>query len=136
LLSLSRNQLRILPGLLTGHLFNLGLVNSPEYDRLQAGIWDGLTLSLKLWCFSHIEIQAPALSLYATRWLWRHLCWQYVAVCSRSGAAEWMSSRSAQGSITAKVYGSMPTLLYSILFCTKTNIPVPYMWTDIRVLNC
>jgi hypothetical protein len=39
LLSLSRNQLRIMTGLLTGHcnlkghLFKLGLVNSPECDR-------------------------------------------------------------------------------------------------------
>jgi hypothetical protein len=39
LLSLSRNQLRILTGLLTGHchlkghLFKLGLVNSPKCDR-------------------------------------------------------------------------------------------------------
>jgi hypothetical protein len=39
LLNLSRNQLRIMTGLLTGHchlkgcLFKLGLVNSPECDR-------------------------------------------------------------------------------------------------------
>jgi hypothetical protein len=31
---------------------------------------------------------------------------------------------------------SMPTLLYSILFYTKTNIPVPDMQTEVRVLNC
>jgi hypothetical protein len=30
---LSRNQLRILTGLVTEHLFKLGLVNSPECDR-------------------------------------------------------------------------------------------------------
>jgi hypothetical protein len=33
LLSLNRNQLRILTGLFTGHLFKLGLVDSPECDR-------------------------------------------------------------------------------------------------------
>ena len=39
LLNLSRNQIRIMTGLLTGHchlkghLFKLGLVNSPEYNR-------------------------------------------------------------------------------------------------------
>jgi hypothetical protein len=44
LLNLSRNQFRILTGLLAGHcqlkghLFNLGLANSPECEGMQASI--------------------------------------------------------------------------------------------------
>jgi hypothetical protein len=75
---LSRNQLRIMTELQTGHChlkghpFKLELVNSPDW-QMQADNLRGLTHSLWLSGFDHIKIQEPGLSFYETRCLWRHL---------------------------------------------------------------
>ena len=94
LFDLSRNQLSILRVLLTGHChfkghpFKLRLVNSPKCE-IQVGIWNSLPHSLWLWGFGHIKTQAPGSSFYKTRWLWRHLCQQETALCSRCDPAKW-----------------------------------------------
>jgi len=59
---------------------------------MQTGIWNSLAHSLWLCGFGQIKIQAPGLSFSETRWLWRHVCQQDTALCSRSGTADWMSS--------------------------------------------
>jgi hypothetical protein len=72
LLSLSRNQLRIMTGLLTGHchlkghLFKIGLVYSPECDRCK----QASKMASHVLCdcgIGHIKTQACASSFYETR---------------------------------------------------------------------
>ena len=63
---------------------------------MQAGIWNGLTHSFWLQGFGHIKIQTSGLSLDETRWLWRHLCQQDAAFCSRCRTPEWIICRTAQ----------------------------------------
>lgn len=62
---------------------------------MQAAICNGPTRSLWLRSFGHIKIQAPGSSFYDCRLLWRHLCEQDTALCSRSGTEEWISWRAA-----------------------------------------
>jgi hypothetical protein len=85
---------------------------------MQGGIWSSLTCSLRLWGFGQIKIQAPGTLFYETRWLWRYLCQQDTALCSRCRTAEWMKQRAAQkidNNQSAWVTG-VPTLLYSNLW--------------------
>jgi len=86
---------------------------------MQAGIGNSLTRSLWLWDFGHIKRQVPGLTFYETRWLWRHLCQQDTALCSRCQTAEWMRSRAAQKIDQDCVCGSLrahPSVFYSVLF--------------------
>jgi hypothetical protein len=94
LLDLSRNKLRIMTGLLTGHchlkghLFKLGLVNSPKCDRCkQASV-----------IASHVLCDFGALATLRFRHRGHHfmkpgdsenhLCQQDTALCSRCRTAE------------------------------------------------
>jgi hypothetical protein len=70
LLNLSRNQLRLMTGLLTehchlnGHLIKLVLVNSPECD----GYNQASEMASHFLCgCGHIKIQAPGSSFYESR---------------------------------------------------------------------
>jgi hypothetical protein len=54
---------------LKGHLFKLGLVNSPECDRCKQAS-ETASHVLCDWHSDLIEIQVPGSSLYETRWLW------------------------------------------------------------------
>jgi len=85
---------------------------------MQAGIGNSLTHSLWLWGFGHMKIQVSGLTFYETRWLWRHLCQQDTALCSRCQTAEWMSSRAAQKIDQDCMHGSLsahPSVFQSIL---------------------
>jgi len=70
LLSLSRNQLRIMTGVpkghwhLKGHLFKLQLVNSPDHDRHKQAFETA----------SHILCECEALATLGIRHLGCHLC--------------------------------------------------------------
>jgi hypothetical protein len=70
LLSLSRNRLRIMTGVpkghchLKGHLFKLGLENSPEHDRHKQASETA----------SHILCDREALAILRIRHLGCHLC--------------------------------------------------------------
>jgi hypothetical protein len=79
LLNQSRNQLRIMTGLLTeychlkGHLFKLGLLNRPEYNGCKQASETASHVLCDCEALATL-IQAPGSSLYETRWLWRQLC--------------------------------------------------------------
>ena len=123
LLNLSRNQLKILTGLATEpcqlkeYLFKVGLVNSSEYN-MQAVNWNCLTHSLWRWGNGRIKIQATRLLFYETVWLWRDLCQQDIANCSRCGTARCLSYEDCtKGRSWSKCMGqSVLAFLYSVLF--------------------
>ena len=98
LLSLNRNQLRIMTGLLTGHchlkghLFKLALVNSPECDR-----WKQVTeMASHVLCYLGALAAKRFRHLGETRWLWRHFYQQDTALCSWYRAVGCMIIRAAQ----------------------------------------
>jgi hypothetical protein len=122
-----------------GQLFKLGWVNSPECDR-----WNGLTRSFWLWGFGNIKIQAPGLSPYETRWLWRHLCQQDTGHRSTCRTAQWMSSWAAQKidhSSNAWTTQCPPfhILVYSILFYSilfYSNVVHFILFVRLNVSEC
>jgi hypothetical protein len=85
--------------------------------RMQTGIWNGLTYSLRKWGF------APGPSLVEIRWLCPQLHQQGNALCSEGGAAECTSQELYKRSERLKVQESL--LFYSILklvqFQTKSH---------------
>ena len=85
---------------------------------MHPGIWNGHTHSLWLWGFGNIKIQAPGLSLYETRWLWRHLCQQDTGHSSTCRTAQWTSSWAAQKIDHSWNAWATQCLPFCILFCS------------------
>jgi hypothetical protein len=85
---------------------------------MQADVRKSLTFSLRLWGFCHIKIHVPGSSFYKTRWLWRRLCQQDTAFCSKRWTVRFKNIRVAQrikhGRSTCATDISAPLVLYSI----------------------
>jgi hypothetical protein len=93
----------------------LELVNSPECCRRKQ-VPETASHVFWLWRFGHMKIQAAESTFCLTRWLWRHLCQQDVALCSKCGAAESMNIRAAQRSVWSKCVGHCGACPSSVLF--------------------
>jgi hypothetical protein len=93
MLKLNRNQLRWVVGLLTGHchlnghLFKLGLSNSPNCDRCQKEN-ETATHPVWMWGPSLFKISPPGSIFHGTKWLFRRPQVQNPALRSKCGIAE------------------------------------------------
>jgi hypothetical protein len=126
LLNLSRNQLRVMIGLLIGHynlkghLFKFGLVESPQHNRCKQASemvshvlcdWEALAV---------LTFRTPGPALLETRWLCWHLHEQDTTIWSKCGAAECLSNGLHKRSKMVEVQGKLQclpcrTVLYSTL---------------------
>jgi len=129
LLSLNRNQRRIVTGFLTGHwhskglLFKLRIVNSPECDRWKLAT-ERASPILCDWGLYHAKFQVTGSLFYETRWFWGHICWQDNARCSRRLAVDAWAKGLHKRSIMVEVQGSLLCLPFCMLFSLKVLLSV------------